>query len=109
MNIPVLIVHAISLIFLKRFDEAYNRMMALDKYASRHLKEGEDTFRSYCFIKALQQIALADFSKNAAREKAKQLLKAVATKPLQMINAPHEIEIVPYEHLWDMALEGCAD
>ncbi len=106
LNIPVLIAHAIMLLQLKRYDEAYDRMLALDKYAGRHLKAGDDTFRSYCFIKALLCIHHADYEKEAAQSAAAELLAQMSENPLQFVHAPHEIEVIPYEHLWDMAMES---
>ena len=106
MNIPVLIVHAIFLLYQGRYDESWDRMLALDKYADRHLKEGDDAFRSHCFIKALLQIKNADFKKEAAETAAAGWLRRMSTQQVQYANAPHEIEAIPYDHLWGMAMEA---
>lgn len=106
MNIPVLIVHAIMLLHLKRYDEAYDRMLALNKYAGRHLSAGNDTIRSYCFIKALVCIHNANYEKEAAQSAAEDLLAQMSENPLQLVHAPHEIEVIPYEHLWEIAMES---
>jgi hypothetical protein len=106
MNIPVLIIHAIFLLFLKRYDEAYDRMLALDKYADRNLKEGDDAFRSYCFIKALLQIQKADFNRKCSEEKAADWIRRMSTQPVMLADAPHEVENIPYQHLWGMAMEA---
>ena len=106
LNIPVLIVHAIMLLQLGRYDEAYDRMLALDKYACRHLKAGEDTFRSYCFIKALLCIPAAKYRRDAAQLAAAEHLQAMAKEEIQLVHTPHEVEVMPYEHLWDMAMEA---
>lgn len=105
LNIPVLIVHIIMLLQLGRYDEAYARMQALDKYAGRHLQSGDDTFRSFCFIKALLCIHYAGYKKEAAQSAAAELLAQMSESPLQLVQAPHEIEVMPYEHLWDMAMD----
>jgi hypothetical protein len=106
MNIPVLIAHAIFLLYLQRYEEAYDRMLALDKYADRHLKEGDDAFRSYCFIKALLKIQKADFKRNGSEEGAADWLQRMSTQPVQLADSPHELENVPYEHLWGFAMEA---
>ncbi|MCC6724260.1 MAG: hypothetical protein IT258_07080 [Saprospiraceae bacterium] len=106
MNIPVLIIHAIFLLYLKRHDDAYDRFLALDKYADRHLKEGDDAFRSYCFIKALLQIQKADFIRKGSEEKAADWIRRMSTQPVMLADAPHEVESIPYEHLWNMAMEA---
>ena len=105
MNIPVLIVHAIYLLHLKRYDEAYDRMQALEKYAGRHLRAGDESYRSFCFIKALSKIPVSDYRRKAAEEAAAGLLREMSQQPLQLADAPHEIETIPYEHLWAMAMQ----
>ncbi len=106
MNVPVLVAHAIFLLYLKRHDEAYDRFLALDKYADRHLKEGDDAFRSYCFIKALLQIQKADFTRKGSEEGAADWLRRMSTQPVMLADAPHEVENISYEHLWGMAMEA---
>jgi hypothetical protein len=106
MNIPVLIIHAIFMLYLKRYDAAYDRFLALDKYADRNLKEGDDAFRSYCFIKALLQIQKADFLRKESEEKAADWIRRMSTQPVMLADAPHEVENIPYEHLWGFAMEA---
>ncbi len=106
MNIPVLVAHAILLLYLQRYEESYDRMLALDKYADRNLKEGDDAFRSYCFIKALLQIQKADFKRAGSEAGAADWLKRMSTQPYMLADAPHEVENIPYEHLWGMAMEA---
>ncbi len=106
MNIPVLITHAIYLLYEKRYDESYDRMLALEKYNDRHLNEGDDTFRTWCFLQALLNIQKADFKKEEAEKKSKELLRRMSSQPTQFLNAPHEVEAIPYEHLWELAMEA---
>ncbi|MEO1263714.1 MAG: hypothetical protein AAFZ15_33195 [Bacteroidota bacterium] len=106
MNIPVLITHIIYLLYEKRYVESYDRMLALEKYNSRHLKEGDDTFRTYCFIKALLQIQKADFKRSESEKRATGCLARMSSQPVQYLNAPHEVETIPYEHLWELAMEA---
>jgi hypothetical protein len=106
MNIPVLIIHAIYLLYEKRYDESYDRMLALEKYNDRHLKEGDDTFRTWCFLQALLQIQKADFKKDESEKRAAEFLRRMSSQPVQYLNAPHEVEAIPYEHLWEMAMQA---
>ncbi|MBK8567064.1 MAG: hypothetical protein IPN76_27985 [Saprospiraceae bacterium] len=106
MNIPVLMVHGIFLLYLKRYDDAYDRFLALDKYADRNLKEGDDAFRSFCFIKALLQIQKADFKRKDSEEKSADWIRRMSTQPVMLADAPHEVENIPYDHLWAMAMEA---
>lgn len=106
MNIPVLITHAIYLLFEKRYEESYDRMLSLQKYNERHLKEGDDTFRTWCFLQALLQIQKADFQREGAKKRAAEYLQRMSNQHVQYLNAPHEVEAIPYEHLWELAMEA---
>lgn len=81
-------------------------MLALDKYADRNLKEGDDSFRSYCFIKSLLEIKKAGFQRAASEEAAAEWLRRMSTQPFMLADQPHEVETIPYEHLWGMAMEA---
>lgn len=105
LNIPILIVHAIYLLHLRRYEEAHDRTQALEKYAGRHLTVTDDNYRSYCFIKALSKIPDADYNPEAAQQAAADLLREMGQQPLQFADTPHEVENMPYEHLWALAME----
>lgn len=105
-NIPALILHALFLLQQRQFDLAYDRVLALDKYADRHLSEGDDGFRSWCFIKSLLQIQKADFQRNGAQAKAAEYLQRMGAVPVMLAYQPHEVETIPYEHLWELAMEA---
>lgn len=101
MNISVLIAQILFNIADQDYDEAIERIDAIDKYRSRHLKE-EDTFRSNCFIKMLLQIPLATFHREAVLRKVEKHYKNLLSVPLESATQMHEVEIIPYEQLWAM-------
>lgn len=102
-NIPILIAQILFLILQKRYMEAIDRMEAVDKYCYRYLRK-DDTFRSNCFIKTLLVIPACSFHKAAVVRKAGKYLKQLKSAPLEIANQPHEVEIIPYEDLWELAL-----
>jgi hypothetical protein len=102
-NIPVLIIQTLFLIVQKRYMEAIDRIEAVDKYCYRYLRK-DDTFRSNCFIKSLLLIPICSFHKAAVTRKAQKYLKQLEQVPLEIANQPHEVEILPYEDLWELAL-----
>ena len=104
MNIPVLIVQILFDILDKRYDASMDRVEAVGKYASRYLKKDEN-FRSNCFLKMLVQIPEAAFHREAAARKGERYLAQLKEMPLEIANQPHEIEIIPYEDLWQMMLD----
>ena len=79
-------------------------MEAIEKYCSRYLKQNE-TFRSSAFIKALLQIPAAAFRPDQVTAKAQKFIDQLRSQPLEVAYQTHEIEIIPYEHLWEMAVD----
>lgn len=104
-NIPILILQILFLILYKRYNEAIDRMEAIDQYCNRHLKK-DDTFRSNCFIKMLLKIIEAGFHKAGAERKAQKLRAKLEEVPFEVAAQVYETEIIPYEDLWDMALDS---
>lgn len=105
MNIPILIFQILSLIYYKRYDDAIDRMEAIEKYCSRYLRR-DDTFRSNCFIKMLLVIPAQGFHKSAVLRHAEKYHKMLLSMPIDMANQSHDVEIIPYEDLWEMVLES---
>lgn len=105
MNIPVLIVSLLYDIANQNYDAALDRVEAVEKYTARYLKKDEH-FRSNCFLKMLVQIPEAAFHREAAARKAERYLTQLRQMPLEIANQPHEIEIIPYEDLWEMILDS---
>ncbi len=106
MNIPVLILHTLFLLFEGDFEKAESRIRALEKYAARHLHESDDTFRTSCFLQALLQIPKSGFQPQQAAQSAESWLRRMSTVPVMFAGSPHEVEVVPYEHLWEWAMEA---
>lgn len=105
MNIPILIIQILFTISERNFNQSIDRIEAIEKYCSRYLKQNE-TFRSSCFIKALLQIPAASFHQEMVVKKAQKYIDMLHTQPLEVAYQTHEIEIIPYEHLWEMAMES---
>lgn len=104
MNIPILIIHVLFMIHQSKYDKAIDKIEAIEKYCSRHLRRN-DTFRSNCFIRMLMKIPANGFHKAGVLRKAKPFLDKLKSMPLDVANQTNEIEIIPYENLWSIALE----
>ena len=105
MSIPVLIVQILLMFAEGRYLQSIDRIEAIEKYCSRYLKKN-DTFRSNCFIKMLLQMPEAGFHREAVNRNAKKWLDQLKTVPIEIANQGHGIEIIPYDDLWQMALES---
>ncbi len=104
MNIPILVIHILFMIHQRKYSDAIDRIEAIEKYCARHLRKN-DTFRSNCFIRMLMKIPGSSFHKAGVIRKAKPYLDKLMNTPLDVAHQTHEIEIIPYEDLWEMTLE----
>lgn len=105
MNIPILIFQVLYLLLKKRYDDITDRLEAIEKYSSRYLRR-DDTYRSNCFIKMLMQMPSQSFHRAAVIRHAAKHVQMLQKVPLDIANQSHDIEIIPYEDLWEMALQS---
>ncbi len=105
MNIPILIFHILYLILTKDYDAVIDRMEAIKKYTTRYLKR-DDNYRSNCFIRMLLVMPDVGFHRAAVIRHAEPHVKMLRRVPLDFANQSHDIEIIPYEDLWEMALDS---
>lgn len=103
MNIPILIVQILLLIYKKKLNAIADKMEAIEKYCTRYLRQ-DDMFRSNCIIKMLVQIPAARFHQAAVERKVQHYLEKLREVPLNISNQAFEIEIIPYEELWNFAI-----
>lgn len=101
-NVAILILQFIH--FLKNGDaEALvYRIESLNKYILTHLKDAF-SLRSKLFLKLLMLTVTEDFNSFACRKKGQKYYDKLAATPTPG-DAYAEIEIIPYEHLWELIL-----
>ncbi len=105
MNIPILIIQILFMINQQKYSAAIDKIDAIEKYCSRYLTKN-DTFRSNCLIKMLLQIPICSFHRIAVERKTGKYLDKLKKVPLEVAKQTHEIEIIPYENLWEMAVNS---
>lgn len=103
-NITIIILQILFLLQQKKHGEIIDRMESLQTYTHRYLRQ-DDTFRSNCFIKMLLCLPAASFHKKAVLRKADKYWKKLQSVPIEKANQSAEMEIVPYEMLWEFVLE----
>ncbi len=106
MNIPVLVIQMVFLILQKKYDGATERIDALNKYCARYLKTNNPNFRCNCFIKMLIQIPISGFHKSGVERRAKPYLKKMKTIEINFNNQAHEVEVLPFEVMWQLILDS---
>jgi len=103
INISILIVHVLLLLQQRKFLKIIDRVDALNQYCHRYLRR-DDTFRANCFIKMLLQMAKADFNRIRTERYAAKFKDKLMTMPLNVADQGIEVEIIPYEDLWELVL-----
>ncbi len=102
MNIPILIIQFIFPLAEGRFEELADRVENMTKYRSRYLDES--AVRSNCFFRMLEQMPKAMFQMADVERRAEKYKLKLEGIPLEAANQNHEIEIIPYETLWEILL-----
>lgn len=103
MNIPILILQIIFNIAQKKYAIALDRIEAIEKYCARYVRRDEH-YRSNNFIRMLLLIPHHNFHRAAIVRHCARYLKNIRQVPIDMAGQPHEIEIIPYETLWELTL-----
>lgn len=104
MNINMLIIQVLVLLQRRKYGDLIDRMAALERYSYRYLKK-DDTFRSNCFIHILLKLEKGDFNLIAVRRHAAKYLKALQSVPVEKSKQDIDVEVVPYELLWEKVVE----
>lgn len=108
MNIAILAVQILLLIQQKKYNRAIDRLEAIEKYCNRYLHK-DDTIRSYYFIKMLLAIPMASFHRRGVARHAAPYLEKLKKTPLESARQSYKVEIVPYERLWEFALDSLGE
>ncbi len=104
MNIAILTIRFMHLLLEKKLAKLLDETEAIKQYCYRHLNN-KNTVRSYHFFRMLMQIPLGRFDAEKVSERVKPSLLVLTETPLQVANQIHEIELIPYEILWEIAME----
>ena len=105
INIAIIVIKLLLLLQERRFAQVLDEVEAVEQYCYRHLR-GDNAQRSYFFLKMLLHVPTSGFDPAVIATKAERFLDKLKEIPLQIANQTHEIEVIPYEALWDIAMES---
>jgi hypothetical protein len=105
INVSILIMHIAFLLQRKDFNAIIDRTDSLNQYAYRYLRH-DDSFRSNCMIKMVIQMTKADFNLVRTERYTADLLKQLSSVDLAGSGENIEIEIIPFEVLWDIMVKS---
>ncbi len=103
INIAILVLQIVYFIDKKKYDSIIERVDALKQYSYRHLKK-QKGFRSNCFIKMIIQMSRANFHPVRTERYVDKIWQRLRSVPLELSEQPLEVEIIPYEDLWEIVM-----
>ncbi len=99
-NVAVLILQYLYFIDQRELDKLVKRRDELKKYMANHFKENF-SYRTRTFYKLLNIVVENKLDFKNVQLKSRYLVKKLAENQI-VGNAYQELEVVPYEHLWEM-------
>lgn len=105
LNIPILVLQVLFSVANRRYKIAHERIGDIEKYCSRYLRKNE-TYRSDIFIRMLLEIPLAGFNRFSVSRRVQLWKQKLHEMPLEIAYKGRHIEVIPYEDLWDIAVES---
>lgn len=104
LNVSILIAHFIHLLLQKKYDSLLNKIDNLRQYSYRYLRN-DFTLRSNCFIKMISKIPDTNYHPEALKRHTKKYYDKLTLTKYTYTDNPTEIEVIPYENLWEIILE----
>jgi len=101
INVSILLMHIAFLLQRKDYNAIIDRTDSLNQYAYRYLRK-DDSFRSNCMIKMVIQMTKADFNPIRTDRYTADLRKQLGSVSLAGSGENIEVEIIPFEILWDI-------
>ena len=101
-NVAILVLQVLYFLRARNLEGVLLRLERLRKYQQRHLYE-PTTLRSRLFLRLLQVIVDKNFDAAKAAVRGKLIQQQLRDTPPPG-NAFAEVEIIPYEHLWELVL-----
>ena len=102
-NVAILVLQLLHFLRKRSLEQVLLRLERLRKYQQRHLTEAS-TLRSRLFLRLLQVIVDKNFDPKKAVERGQNLLQQLRDTPPPG-EAFAEVEIIPYENLWQIVLD----
>ncbi|RNI27446.1 hypothetical protein EFA69_15045 [Rufibacter immobilis] len=102
-NVAILILQVMYYLEIVDFEALEYRVESLKKYAQNHFKDSFSE-RSRTFFKLLAVLVRSNFDPLVTQKKGQYLYTKLQRTPTPG-DAYAEIEIIPYEHLWELILE----
>ncbi len=104
LNISQIISHLLLHIMYRHTDTILDKESAVSRYTKRYLTKGKN-YRANCFLKLLFLIPKCAYNPKVISIKAKKLLKKLSSVTAEESGQAMELEIIPFEDLWEMLMD----
>lgn len=104
MNIQILVLQVMFFIVAGDFEKVTDRTGSLARYCNRYLKDN-DNIRHSCFFRLLLELEKASFVPRRRQKAIDQIYVRMTSPESVRIGHRTSVEIIPYEVLWQIALE----
>jgi hypothetical protein len=105
LNVTILILQIFFLLVQGDFDKIEERAESIRKYQSRYLSNEAGYYRTNIFLKIISNLIPSKFRKEQFVKKTSTLLRYLRETPPSFSQERHEIEIIPYEKLYQWILD----
>lgn len=102
-TVQLVVAQILFFVYTRNYTQATERIHWLKEEANRHLKK-EDYYRAVQFIRLLQQLPKADYERNQLSNTEKYLAR-LNERPFFYRGVITELEVLPYEKLWELLLQ----
>jgi hypothetical protein len=106
MNIPALISQILWLLAEKNYESVHFRVLALNKYKSRHINKEEETYRTNLFIKMVNTLEKCEYRRRRVERKTSKTFDELKNTALNINNNALQTEVLPYEIIWSLMLNA---
>ncbi|WP_439882278.1 hypothetical protein ACSX1A_03755 [Pontibacter sp. MBLB2868] len=103
LNVGIIIIETIDMLSDASIDDYEAQVERLKKYIQKHLR-GDKAVRARLFLRLLILVFREEFNLKSIKEKGDSMLLKLTRTPFPG-DAFAEVEIIPYEHLWEIVLE----
>lgn len=104
VRIPLIIAQLLYNIYYKEYDDMMTKLDTLKDYCARRLSSKSPYLRSNIFIRMLLIVPSSHFNAIAAKRNGVSYYKRMTGTSYNVTHQDSSVEIIPYEHLWELVL-----
>jgi len=105
LNMAIRVLHALILLASKKFGEFEEALPPLQAYISRYKRHYPEIFRCDLMVKMLSIIPKVNYDVERTAWRAREHLEKMQAPPEKLPLKITEMEVIPYERLWQFVLE----